>query len=90
MTSKNQLLELIKMGNMRILAIFDLEKVLILPYFPSKYVYLVEVLNVPFGGLNFSALFHTVKAPKKWFFDRLFSFFEFVPRITPLQIELGS
>ena len=43
-----------------------------------------------FGGLDFSAPFHLLTAPKKWIFDRFFLFFESFPRITPLQIERGS
>ena len=45
---------------------------------------------MPFGGLVFSASFHPLTTPKKWFFCRFFSFLAFVPRITPLQIELRS
>ena len=58
---------------MRISLLLDLEKVQFLPYSPSKlsweveicYVYLVGILDVPFGGLDFSAPFHPLTAPKK-------------------------
>ena len=46
-----------------------------------------------FGGLDFSALFQPLVAPKKCFFGWVFaflSFLEFVPRITPVQIQLES
>ena len=42
---------------------------------------------MPFGGLDFSAHFHPLTAPMKWFFGQVFLFFEFFPRITLLQIE---
>ena len=75
-----------------------LKKVLFLLYLPSKlsyeveiwYVHLTGVLDVPFGGLDFSAPFHPLTAPIKWFFGRVFLFFQFVPRVTPLQIKLGT
>ena len=43
-----------------------------------------------FGGLDFSDPLQPLSASKKWFFDRVFLFFEFVLRITALQIELGT
>ena len=54
------------------------------------YVHSVETLDVPFEGVDFSAPFHPFTAPEVWFFSNLFSFFEFVPSITSLQIELGT
>ena len=83
---------------MKILPLFDLEKVLFLPYIPYKFGQEIEIrrvrvvgsLNVHFGSFDFSASFHPLTAPKKWFYGRVFLFFKFVPHITPLQIELGS
>ena len=48
---------------------------------------------MPFKDLDVSAKYQPFSAPKKWFFGRAFSFLsflEFVPRITPLKIELGN
>ena len=53
--------------------LFDLEKVMFLPYLPSKLSYkvkiwnvlLVGVLDVSFGGLHFSARFHLPQSPKE-------------------------
>ena len=98
---ENKFLKSIRRGDMEISSIFNLKKVLFLPYRPWKldyeveiwYVYLVGVLNVPFGGLDFSAQLQPFTAPKKWFFGQVFSFLsflEFVPRITLLPIELES
>ena len=54
------------------------------------YVHLIRILDVPWGGgrggLNFTDQFHPLTVLKNWFFGRFFSFFEFVPHITPLQI----
>ena len=83
---------------MGIYPLFDLEKVLLLTYLRSKlgqeveiwYVHLVGVLDVLFGGVDFSAPFHPLIASKKWVFAQVFLFFEFVPRITRLQIEPGN
>ena len=55
-----------------------------------RYVHLVGVLNVSLGGLDFSAPYHPLTTPKKWFFGWVFLFFELVLRITPLQIEERS
>ena len=73
---------------------------LFLPYLPAKLGWEVEIryvlvgaLNVPFGDLNLSAPFQLLSTLKKWFFGQVFaflSFLEFVSRITPLKIELGS
>ena len=82
--------------------LFDPQKMLFLPYLPSKlskeveisYVHLVGALDVSFRGLDFSALFQPLTAPKEVVFSRVFSsflsFLQFVPRITPLQTEIGS
>ena len=59
---------------------------LFLPYLPSKlswvveikYVHLVGVLDVPFGGLDFSASFQPLLAQKKWVFGRVFAFLSFL------------
>ena len=59
---------------MEISPFFDMEKGLFLPYLSSKlsyeleirYVHSVGVLNVPFGGLCFSDLFHPLTVSKKW------------------------
>ena len=40
-----------------------------------RYVHLAGVLNVPFGGLDFSTSFHPLTATKDWFFGRFFFFF---------------
>ena len=61
--SKNQLPRSILKGDMRVLLPFDLEKGKFLSYISTNlsyeveiwYVYRVRALNVPFGGLNFSA-----------------------------------
>ena len=47
-------------------------------------------LNVPFGGLDFSAPLHPFTIPNMGFFGWFFLFLEFVSRITPAQIGLGS
>ena len=60
---------------MGISLLFDLEKALFLSYLPSKfsqeveirYIYQLEVLNVPFEGLDFSAPFHPLIASKSGF-----------------------
>ena len=86
---------------MGIYPLLDREKVLFHPYLPYKLskeveipcIHLVWVLDVLFEGLNFLASFYSLTAPKKWFFGgffSIFSVFEFVPHITPLQIELRT
>ena len=68
------------------------------PYHPTKlsyeaeiwYVHLVETLNVLFWDLDFSAPFYFLTASNVWLFGRFIVFLEFVPRITFLQIGLGS
>ena len=37
---------------------------------------------MPFEGLDFSAPYHPLTAPKKWFFGLIFLFFDFSPRIS--------
>ena len=73
---------------MEISALFNLEEVLFHPCLRS-----VGVLDMLFEGLDYSAPFQPLADPKKWFFSCFFlfqSFLEFVPRLTPLQIKLGS
>ena len=56
----------IKGKDMKIFLLFDLKKVLLLSYVPSKlswkveilYVHLVEVLNLPFEGLDIQSYFN--------------------------------
>ena len=89
--SKNQSLKSIKRRDMEFPALFDLKKVLFLsPIFLPGYAHLVGTLDVPFAGVDFSAAFQSLTAPKKWFFGRLFLFFEFVPSLCPLQMGLRS
>ena len=45
---------------------------------------------MPFGGLDFSDPSQPLASQKEVFFGWFFSFFEFVLRITPLQIELRT
>ena len=81
---------------MRIFFFFDLEKMLFLSYltFTSRkeaelwYVTLVRAVNVPFGGFYFSNPLLPFTA-RKYGFWLIFLCFEFVPGITPFQIELG-
>ena len=49
------------------------------------------VLDVLFGGFDFSAFMHLLTLPKKYFFGQFFLFFDFVARriICP-SIELGN
>ena len=57
---------------MKITPLFDLEKVLFLPYLPCKfgyevkiiYVHLIDALNILCGGLNFSAPFQPLPSRK--------------------------
>ena len=81
---------------MRIFPLFDHDKKLFLPYLLSNlskeieiwFVCLVEILHVLFQHLDFSALFHPLLAPKiQFFLVDFFTFFEFVPSITRLQID---
>ena len=89
---KNQFSKSITRSDMGFFPLFELKKVLFLSYLPSilskeaeiRYVHLVGALEVPFGGLNFSVPYHPLTAPKKLFFGRVFSFFDSIPRTTPL------
>ena len=85
---------------MRGFLLFDLGKEIFLLYLSIKlsweveilYIYLVEGLNVPFGCLDLSASMHLLAEPKMWLFGWVFSFFEFfkfVPRTTPLHVEVA-
>ena len=74
--SKNQPPKSIRRADEEISSRFDLKKVLFLPYLPSKldyeveiwYIHLLGALDAPFGGLDFSAKFPPLAAPKKRFF----------------------
>ena len=99
--SRNQAPKSIRMRDIRISLFFDPKNVLFLPYLSSKfgseieiwYVHLVGTIDVSFEDFDFSAPFQPLPAPRKWFLGRIFSFLsflEFVPRVIPLQIELGS
>ena len=83
-TSKNQPPKSIRRGDMGISPLFELKNELFLPYLPSiklgqeieiRYVHLVRALDMPFGGLDFSALFSAITALKRQFFDRFFFYF---------------
>ena len=75
---------------------FDCKKVLLLPYLPSEfsneaeimYIYVIGVLDVPFGGFDFSDPYHPLTAPKKWFlivFTHFLSLF-----LAQLLLKLGE
>ena len=48
------------------------------------------VRHVTFGSLDFPALFHPLTVPESGLLVVFFSLFEFVPRLTRFQIELGT
>ena len=75
---------------MGISPLFDLEKVLFLPYLPSKSSQEVEIWNVHFGSLDFSALFPPSQPQKSSFLVIFSPFFQFVPPITSFQMKLGT
>ena len=78
--SKNQAPKSIRKGDMKFPLLFDLKKVLFLPYLPSKlgwkveiwYVHLVGAIDALFGDIDFSASFQPFSAPKKYFLVKIF------------------
>ena len=61
-------------------------------YLSSKFSVAFEILyvalDVSFRGLGFSVLLHSLTASKMYFSGGFFSFYEFFPRITSIEIEL--
>ena len=79
---------------MGIYLLLDLKEVLFLPSLPSKFTWEVEfwyvhstgVLDAPFWSLDYSAPFYPLTAQKSGLLVWFSFFFEFVLRITHLQI----